>query len=356
MALINAAVPTAPDRIDVHTHLLPRDLPRWADRFGYGGFVALDHPPGCRARMVRDDGTVFREVDPNLWDPPTRLREMDASRVAVQVLSTVPVMFSYWAQPHDTLQVARHLNDQLAEVVQRHPTRFVGLGTLPLQDPDLAVAELERCVRDLGLRGVQIGSHVRGPVADWNLDEPALFPVFARAAALNAAVFVHPWDMMGEASMRKYWLPWLVGMPAECSRALCSLIFGGVLARLPALRVCVAHGGGSFAATLGRIQHGFEARPDLCAIDNPVAPRDHAGRCWGDTLVHDPRALQLVLDTLGHDRVAVGSDYPFPLGEAAPGSLVESLAFEPSLTRKLLVDNALDWLGMDRELRVKEAP
>jgi len=343
------------DRIDVHTHLLPRELPRWADRFGYGGFVGLDHPTGCRARMVRDDGTVFREVDPNLWDPAERLRDMDETRVAVQVLSTVPVMFCYWTPPRDGLQVARYLNDHLADVVRRHPKRFVGLGTLPLQDPDLAIAELDRCMGDLGLCGVQIGSHVRGPGADRNLDDPALFAVFARAAQLGAAVFVHPWDMMGEADMRKYWLPWLVGMPAECSRALCSLMFGGVFTRLPKLRVCVAHGGGSFAATLGRIQHGFEARPDLCAIDNAVAPRDHVGRFWVDALVHDPRALRLIIDTFGVDRVTVGSDYPFPLGEAQPGGLVASLALDANAHGKIQMDNALHWLGIDRHLRRKEA-
>ncbi len=351
-----AAPPPGPARIDVHTHLLPRDLPRWADRFGYSGFVGLEHPAGCRARMVRDDGTFFRDVDANLWDPAARLSDMHDTGVSAQVLSTVPVLFNYWAQPRDTLQVAQFLNDHLADVVRCHPDRFFGLGTLPMQDPDLAVRELDRCVGELGLHGIQIGSHVRGPLADWNLDEASLFPVFARAAELGAAVFVHPWDMMGEATMRKYWLPWLVGMPAECSRALCSLIFGGVLARLPTLRVCVAHGGGSFAATLGRIQHGFEARPDLCAIDNPLAPRDHVGRFWVDALVHDPLALRLVLDTLGEDRVAVGSDYPFPLGEARPGALVDSMALAPAVRAKLLRDNALNWLGIARESGCEEAP
>ena len=130
---------------------------------------------------------------------------------------------------------------------------------------------------------MQIGSHVN----DWNLSDPALFAVFAAAAELGAAVFVHPWDMMGEARMQKYWLPWLVGMPAEVSLAICSIIFGGVLERLPTLRVAFAHGGGAFPGTLGRIQHGFEARPDLVAVDNPVPPRDYLGRFWVDSLVHD---------------------------------------------------------------------
>ena len=295
----------------------------------------------CRARMLRDDGTFFREVESNLWDPQVRLRECDSQGVGVQVLSTVPVMFSYWAKPRDGHDLSRFLNDHLASVCQSNPRRLVGLGTLPMQAPDLAVQELTRCVRELGFAGVQIGTHVN----DWNLDRAELFPVFERAAELGAAVFIHPWDMMGEGRMRKYWLPWLVGMPAEVSLAICSLIFGGVLERLPSLRLCFAHGGGAFPGTLGRIQHGFEARPDLCAIDNQRAPTDYLGRFWVDSLVHDPRALRSIVELFGEDRVALGSDYPFPLGESAPGKLIRQLQLSPAVTDKLLAHNALRWLG-----------
>src|SRR5207237_1862473 len=161
--------------------------------------------------------------------------------------------------------------DYIASLGREHPRRFVGLGTLPMQAPELAARELSRCVRELGFAGVQIGSHV----AQWNLSDPALFPVFAQAAELGAAVFVHPWDMMGQERMQKYWLPWLVGMPAETALAICSLIFGGVLERLPRLRIAFAHGGGAFPGTLGRIEHGYFARPDLVAVDNPQQPPSH---------------------------------------------------------------------------------
>lgn len=330
-------------KLDVHTHLLPRDLPRWADRFGYGGFIQLEHIPGtCRARMMRDDGRFFREIEDNCWDGAARLRDCDRDGVTVQVLSTVPVMFSYWAKPQHGLDVARFLNDHLAETVARAPERFVGLGTLPLQDPDLAIEELRRSTRELGLAGVQIGSHVN----DWNLSDPALFPVFEEAARLGAAIFVHPWDMMGEQKMQKYWLPWLVGMPAEVSLAVCSMIFGGVFERLPSLRVCFAHGGGAFPGTLARIQHGFEARPDLVAVDNARAPVDYVGRFFVDSLVHDARTLRFILDVFGADRVCLGSDYPFPLGEAHPGALVESMADLDEETReKLLWSTGVAWLG-----------
>ena len=324
--------------IDIHTHVLPPELPRWGQ-----GFLRIERVDDCRARMVRDDGTLFREIESNCWDPAVRLRECDEAGVGVQVLSTVPVMFSYHARPEQGRDVARFLNDHLADLCRRSPRRFVGLGTLPMQAPDLAVRELDRCVNELGLAGVQIGSHVER----WNLSDPALFPVFEHAAKLGAAVFVHPWDMMGQERMQRYWLPWLVGMPAEVSLAICSVIFGGVLERLPSLRIAFAHGGGAFPGTLGRIEHGFEARPDLVAIDNPKPPSAYLKRIYVDSLVHSRRALELVLATFGHERVAIGSDYPFPLGEQRPGALIASLPLAPAVVDRLRAGTALEWLGLE---------
>jgi len=322
--------------IDIHTHVLPPELPRWGQ-----GFIRLERIDECRARLVRDDGALFREIGSNCWDPEVRLRECSEAGVGVQVLSTVPVLFSYHARSEQGRDVARFLNDHIAGLCRAHPRRFIGLGTLPMQAPELAARELDRCVQDLGLAGVQIGSHVN----HWNLSDPALFPVFARAAELGAAIFVHPWDMMGQDRMQKYWLPWLVGMPAEVSLAICSVIFGGVLERLPALRIAFAHGGGSFPGTLGRIEHGFEARPDLVAVDNPKPPSAYLNRIYVDSLVHSRRALQLVLATFGHERVAVGSDYPFPLGEKFPGSLIASMSLAPAVVDRLRAGTALEWLG-----------
>jgi len=220
----------------------------------------------------------------------------------------------------------------------------VGLGTLPLQAPDLAVQELTRCVKELGFAGVQIGSNVDGK----NLDDPALFPVFQAAAELGAAVFVHPWEMLGKERMPRYWLPWLVGMPAETALAVCSLIFGGVLERLPRLRIAFAHGGGAFPATVGRISHGFQARPDLCAVDNDVDPMEYLKRIYVDSLVHHPVMLRYMLELMGAERIAIGSDYPFPLGEDRPGSLVESLELDETTRARLLHGTALEWLALPR--------
>jgi aminocarboxymuconate-semialdehyde decarboxylase len=292
--------------------------------------------------MVRDDGTFFREIEHNCWDPDVRLTECDVAGVGVQVLSTVPVMFSYWAKPQDCLDLSRFLNDHIASVCSRNPRRFIGLGTIPMQAPELAVQELERCVRELGFAGVQVGSHI----GESNLDDPMLFPVFQRAAELGACVFVHPWDMMGGDRLKKYWQAWLVGMPAESAQAICSLIFGGVLERLPKLRIAIAHGGGSFAGTVGRIQHGFEARPDLCAVDNPHAPNEYLGRFYVDSLVHEPHALRLILNTFGANRIALGTDYPFPLGEWPAGQLIRSMPdLDAATLERLLSGTALEWLG-----------
>ncbi|MEP7171181.1 MAG: amidohydrolase family protein, partial [Bacteroidota bacterium] len=271
------------------------------------------------------------------------IKECDHHGVHVQVLSTIPVMFSYWAKPDHCLEVSKFLNDHIAEIVQRYPKRFIGLGTLPLQDPQLALEELQRC-KQIGLKGIQIGSHVN----DWNLNAHELFPVFKECEKMNMSVFVHPWEMIGTDKMQRYWLPWLVGMPAETSLAICSMIFGGVFEKLPKLKVAFAHGGGSFPGTIGRIQHGFDSRPDLVAIDNNIPPRDYLGKFYLDSLTHDAAMLEYIVKLVGADRVALGSDYPFPLGENVPGSLIDSMDFADDIKEKLLSGTALEWLNLQK--------
>lgn len=335
-------------KVDIHTHIMPETQPKWAEKFGHGGFISLDHHKPCCARMMTDD-KFFREIEDNCWDPVVRMKECDHFGVDVQVLSIIPVMFYYWETGKNCYDTSRFFNDFIADVCRRYPHRFVGLGTVPMQDPDLAIKELERCMTDLNLQGVEIGSHIN----DWNLNDPALFPFFERAEQLNASIFVHPWDMMGKSQMERYWLPWLVGMPAETSRAICSMIFGGVFERLPNLKVAFAHGGGSFPATISRIEHGFDVRPDLCAIDNDKNPKSYLGKFYIDSLVHDGRILDYLIDLMGADRIALGTDYPFPLGELEPGKLIESMPYSDRTKALLLGESALDWLSIGKERFLK---
>lgn len=330
-------------KIDIHTHIMPEHIPDWFKKFGYGEFIHLEHHKPCCARMIKGD-KFFREVEENCWSAEVRTKEMDMTEVGVQVLSTIPVLFNYWAKPEHGLETSRFFNDHIAQCVDHHPARFIGLGTVPMQDVNTAIKEMERCVKELKMPGLEIGSNINKK----NLGDAEFEPFWQAAEELGCAIFVHPWEMMGEEDITKYWLPWLVGMPAETARAISSMIFAGVLERHPKLRVAFAHGGGSFPFTIGRIEHGFNVRPDLCAIDNKVNPREYLGKFWIDALTHDDKALQYVVDIMGEDKVCMGSDYPFPLGEHHPGKLIESMnAFSQQVKDKLLYDNALQWLGID---------
>lgn len=332
-------------KIDIHTHIMPEHIPNWFQKFGYGEFIHLEHHKPCCARMIKGD-KVFREVEQNCWDPAVRMKEMDMTEVGVQVLSTIPVLFNYWAKAEHGYETARFFNDHIAQCVDLYPNRFVGIGTVPLQDIDLSIKEMERCVKELKMPGLEIGSNINKK----NLSDPYFDPFWQAAQELGCCLFVHPWEMMGEDDMTKYWLPWLVGMPAETARAISSMIFGGVLERYPKLRVAFAHGGGSFPFTIGRIEHGFNVRPDLCAIDNKHNPREYLGKFWIDALVHDPKALDYIVDVMGEKKICMGSDYPFPLGEHHPGQLIESMSeFSQSVKENLLFNNALDWMNLSAE-------
>ena len=333
-------------KIDMHSHIIPKNLPDWEKKFGYEGFIRLEHHKPSWANMMQGDN-FFREINHNCWDPETRINEYEKYATQVQVVCTIPVLFAYFSKPKDGLEVARFLNDDLANLVNKYPKKYIGLGSLPMQDTELAVQELFR-IKELGLKGVQIGSNIE----DKNLNESDFFPVWEACEKLGLAVLVHPWNMMGKKNMNKYWLPWLVGMPAETSRAMCSMIFGGIFDKFPNLRVNFCHASGSFLSTIGRIEHGFNSRPDLVALENPKNPREYCGHFWVDCITHDQDMLHYVLKMQGSKRVTLGSDYPFPLGDLEIGEFINRMNLEQSVVEDIFCNSTLEWLNLKKEMFV----
>ena len=331
-------------KIDMHSHIIPKKLPDWEKKFGYEGFIRLEHHKPSWANMMQGDN-FFREINHNCWDPEVRINEYEKYTTHVQVVCTIPVLFAYFSKPKDGLEVARFLNDDLANLVYKYPKKYIGLGSLPMQDPELAVQELFR-IKELGLKGVQIGSNIE----DKNLNEPDFYPVWEACEKLGLAVLVHPWNMMGKKNMNKYWLPWLVGMPAETSRAMCSMIFGGIFDKFPNLRVNFCHASGSFLSTIGRIEHGFNSRPDLVALDNQKNPREYCGHFWVDCITHDQDMLHYVLKMQGSKRVTLGSDYPFPLGDLEIGEFINRMNLNESVIEDIFCNSTLEWLNLKKEM------
>jgi aminocarboxymuconate-semialdehyde decarboxylase len=333
-------------RIDIHTHILPESWPNWNEQFGYDGWLTIQSNGDGTAHMMNSDGSLFRVIEQNCWCGVKRIEECDAKSVTIQVLSTVPgIGFNYKFPAPDALVVAKFLNDHLCGVVKANPSRFIGLGTIPLQDVGLAITELRRCVLELGMVGVQIGSSINGR----NLEAPDFEPFWTEVEALQCAVFIHPWDMSQEDRLKKHWFQWTLDMPNQTAIAAASMAFGGVFERHPKLRVCFAHGGGSFPALQGRLTHGFDVRPDLCQTCTKQPPGAFKKQMYFDSLVHDEDMLRLIVSKFGSDHVIMGTDYPFPLGEIDhPGGIIEDTYKEdPETMERLLWSNAVDFLGLD---------
>ncbi len=306
--------------IDIHTHILPPGWDDWAARYGVTGWPSCRLHDACNATIYLGE-KEFRKIDERSYAPARRIEDMDAEKIGMQMLSPVPVMLCYWGPPEPTDAFARMQNDFIAGVVQRHPGRFVGAGTVALQDVKLALRELER-LKTLGFAAAEIGSQVNGR----DFDDAQLFDFFAAAQQLDLALFVHPQGpSIGQERMGQYYLPFMVGYPADLALAAARLILGGVLARLPRLRICFAHGGGAFPAALGRLDHGHRVRPEARKfITEP--PSHYAKGLYFDTLTHDARLLAFNLEKFGSERVMIGSDYPFDMGVDHPLAQLEGLA------------------------------
>ena len=333
-------------KIDIHTHIIPKNLPDYSKKFGYEGFVNLVNINDSEANMILFNEN-FRTVQCNCWSPTQRLKEYNKFNIDVQVISPIPIMFSYWADPKDALEVSQFINDFIASVCSENPKKFIGLGTVPMQSSKEAIKELERCKYELNLPGIEIGSNIN----DENLNSEKFHDFYRACEDLSMSLFIHPWQMMGMSKMKKYWLPWLVGMPAETSRAICSLIFGGIFEKFPKLRIAFAHGGGNFFYNLGRIEQGFIQRPDLCAVNNNINPKEYLNKFYVDSLVHSTESFKFLLNQIGSENIALGSDYPFPLGEQIPGSIINKIDELSNKDKENIFHNAaLKWLDLDKKL------
>ncbi|NRR19881.1 amidohydrolase family protein [Brevibacillus sp. MS2.2] len=327
-------------RVDFHTHIIPEDLPNLAERFQGERWPVLHRTCTCGATIMVG-GKVFREVTDQVWEPQKRIHDMQQEGVDMQVLSPIPVTFSYWAPAAEAEVMARIQNDFIAETVNQHPNHFIGLGTVPLQDTETAIREMDRCMHDLGLRGIEIGTNVNGN----NLDDPELIPFFDRCQAWDVPLFVHPWETLGRERMRRHNLMYTVGMPSETALAAASLILGGVIEKFPRLKICFAHGGGSFPYILPRLDQGWRVWPHLRLTDQP--PSVYAKQFYFDSLTYDPLNIRYMMKRFGEDKIMMGSDYPFLLRETPPGEVIDhTLELTDGQKRALLGENALRFLNI----------
>jgi aminocarboxymuconate-semialdehyde decarboxylase len=331
--------------IDIHNHFFPSSWPDLAARYGTPNWPWIKHTePGQADIMVGD--RFFRHISSACWDPEVRLREMDRDGVDVQVMSATPVLFAYERRVKDALDCAQLFNDAALELCRRGKGRLKTLCQVPLQDIDAACKELSRCVR-AGHLGVQIGNHV----GEKNLDDPGIVTFLQHCADEGAAVLVHPWEMLGQDRMPKYMMPWTVGMPAETQLSVVAMILSGAFDRLPStLRICFAHGGGSFAFLLGRLENAWHHHP-VARGQSEHPPSHYLNRFCVDSAVFDQRSLQFLVGAMGADRVMLGSDYPFPLGEERVGSLIRQSNLATDAKTKLLGGNAVRFLGLKDEVR-----
>ena len=280
-----------------------------------------------------------------LSDVQTRLTDMDRMGIDMQAVSPSPAQYYYYADPSFGLELARDMNDRLAEIVAGHPDRFVALGTVPLQDPKLATRELERCVKKLGMRGVEIGTNVNGiDLADPRL---ALDRFFAKAQELDVVLFMHPMGFTHADRMTEHYFNNIIGNPLESTLALSHLIFGGVLDRHPKLKFCVAHGGGYLAHYHARMDHGWKARPDARTVLKKK-PSSYLKKFWFDTITFDAGLLQNLVDRVGAKQVLLGSDYPYDMGDDDPVGLVLRLDVDEADRDRILGGNAARLLGIKR--------
>jgi len=291
--------------VDVHTHAIDDDLPDLARIYPHDRWPSIDRTSETNAHLMFG-GEFYRRIDHRCWSPAARLTDMDREGIAVQVLSPIPVTFCYQASAAGAAELASVQNEFFGRIVRQHPTRFAALGALAMQDPDRAVDEMRRCMRQRGFLGVEIGTQVGGT----ELADPSLDRFFAVAHELGALVLVHPSDQDLSPRVTGLALGFGAGMPIETALAAAALIVGGALSRRPQVRICLAHGGGALPALIGRLDKG--AIMAGTTADSPDLPSRLAAQFWCDSLTYGRRPFDAALELFGSDHVVFGSDYPFP--------------------------------------------
>src|ERR1700730_5258653 len=329
--------------IDIHNHFFPASWPDLAARYGTPDWPWIKHIGADKADIMVGD-RFFRSIYSACWDPEVRLREMDRDGIDLQVISATPVLFAYERPVEHALDCAQLFNDSALELCSRGNGRLKSFCQVPLQNIDAACKELSRC-KLAGHLGVQIGNHI----GTKNLDDAGIVTFLHHCAYERAAFLVHPWEMFGQERMHKYMMPWTVGMPAETQLSVVALILSGAFDRLPrALLICFAHGGGSFAFLLGRLENAWHHHP-VARGECQYPPSHYLNRFWTDSAVFDQRALQFLVETVGANQVMLGSDYPFPLGEERVGSLIRKSNLPQDVKVKLLSGNARSFLALNAE-------
>lgn len=327
-------------RVDFHTHIIPENFSELTQRFGGEKWPTLERTCACGANIMIA-GKVFREVTDQVWDAEKRIKDMEREGVDIQVLSPIPVTFSYWAPAEQAEILARVQNDFIADLVNQYPTKFVGLGAVPLQNVEVAIREMDRCKHELGLSGIEIGTNVNGV----NLDDPQFIEFFEMAEKWEVPLFIHPWETLGKERMPRHNLMYTVGMPSETALAGASLILGGIMDKFPKLKICLAHGGGALPYLLPRLDQGWKVWPHLRLLDKP--PSHYAKQFYYDSLVNEPVNLNYLLQNFGHESIIMGSDYPFLLREVPPGKVIDdTVGLSKEQTEAMLGKNALRFLNI----------
>jgi aminocarboxymuconate-semialdehyde decarboxylase len=310
-------------KIDVHAHCIP-------EKFYVGGNDVHITREGSDEVLHRTDrGPAY--IGDTITSLDKRLAEMDREGVDMQVLSVAPGLFLYRLPAATALAACQSLNNALAEIARGNPARFVAIANLPLQDPELAARELERAVKDQGMRGLEMSTNIEG----MNLDSPTLAPFWRKMVELDVPAFLHPTNVLGQDRLDRYHLANLIGNPTDTAVAAASLIFGGVLKEFPSIKFYLAHGGGTCPYLRGRWEHGWQVRPEgKVNIQKP--PSEYMGLLYFDSLTHSVPALNYLVETMGPERVMLGTDYPYDMHDIEPVKTIASLPHTSNAEKELI--------------------